>query len=363
MKLCMVTPYFHPYMGGIERRIYEVGKRLAKRHEVYVVTGQLPGTPEQEELDGIRIERLSSRLLNVYNPPLMISKGLGKRIASIEPDIVDFHYRWAPDYTISMSKVTERYPCAFTFHNSFGEGSELQQPISHLNDLLFMRTLKRYRHIICVSRFVKDDLVKHGLSEDMASVIYNGIDPIEIQGASDMGYALFVGRIVKTKGLEYLLDALKILKGRSADVKVKIAGEGPALASLKKQAGRLDVLDTVEFLGHVSDEEKERLLAGCRLFVLPSTFESFGIVLLEAMRWGKPVVASRTGGVPEVVGDAGTLVEPKNKQALASALDRMWGDSAFRQEAGKRALARLEHFSWDDISLKLEQRYEDILRQ
>ncbi len=370
MRLCMVNPYFHPYMGGIERRIYETGKRLAKRHEVYVVTGQLPGTPEREELDGMKIERLPSGLLKIYNPPFIISKGLRKRIESIDPDIVDFHYRWALDYTISMAKVAKKYPCVFTFHNTFGEGSRLQQPLSKVNDTFFMRRLKRYRHVICVSQFVKDDLVKHGLKENMASVIYNGIDPVDKEGSTDIanepgsteeGYALFMGRIVKTKGLRYLLDAIEILKGRNADIKIKIAGDGPKLPSLKKQAKKGNILDAVEFLGRVSDEEKERLLAGCKMFVLPSTFESFGIVLLEAMRWGKPVVASRTGGVPEVVGDAGILVEPKDGQALASAIARMWDDDSFRKEAGGRALARMEHFSWDDISLQLEQTYENIL--
>jgi len=366
MKICMVNPYFHPYMGGIERRIYETGKRLAKRHEVFVVTGRLPGTPEQEELDGIKIERLPSKLLKVYNPPFMVSKGLEKRIGNIDPDIVDFHYRWALDYTISMKQVTERYPCTFTFHNSFGEGSELQQPISNINDRLFMKTLKRYKHVICVSEFVKNDLVDRGLPEDMASVIYNGIDLVDTfphvddSASADEPWALFMGRIVKTKGLTYLLDAMRILGDQNSEVKIKIAGDGPQLASLKKQAAGMV---NVEFLGHVPDDEKERLLAGCRFFVLPSTFESFGIVLLEAMRHGNPVVASSTGGVPEVVGEAGILVEPKDGQALANALDRMWNDDAFRRDAGKKALARLEHFSWDDITLQLERTYEKFSSQ
>lgn len=104
MKIVEVNPFFHPYDGGIERRIYRAAHMFAaKGHATTVVTGRLSDDdPEEEALDGFRIIRLKSRLINVYNPPFIRSSGILETLESLDPDVVDYHYRWAPSYNSAL---------------------------------------------------------------------------------------------------------------------------------------------------------------------------------------------------------------------------------------------------------------------
>ena len=137
MRIVHLNPYHYPYMGGIEHRIHHLCKRLALRHEVVVVTSRLPGTKEREIISGYEVVRLPSRFIDIYNPPYVSTKGVLETLQSIDPDIVDFHYRWSPSYT----KDVVRYPGAkvHTSHNVFGEGVGLVRHLSYLNDVSFRR--------------------------------------------------------------------------------------------------------------------------------------------------------------------------------------------------------------------------------
>lgn len=358
MRICHINPFFYPYLGGIERRIYHICKRLADDHDVWVLTSRLEGTRQTEELDGINILRVDTSLLPIYNPPVVLSSGIYQKARDVAPDIIDFHYRWAPDYTRAVKKLSRRFPVVFTFHNDFGEGTGWMGAVSQINDMLFKRFLQRHAaRVVCISDYVKERLRRKEIPEDKLATIRNGI---ELDHAADPAHAgeflLYIGRLVKTKGLHHLIRAHAAAE---CPVPLKICGEGPQrkrLEMLSEEAG-----STVEFLGWVSEQRKRELLRGCTAFVLPSLFESFGIVLLEAMRAACPIIATDVGGIPEVVGDAAVLVEPGSSRQLAAAINQLCSDREKREMLSRNAARRAHQFTWKRICDETLRLYNEVI--
>jgi phosphatidylinositol alpha-mannosyltransferase len=174
---------------------------------------------------------------------------------------------------------------------------------------------------------------------------------------------LFVGRFEERKGLIHLLKAYHRLRKRHVDARLLIIGSGPKQREYTRWVGLRNVRD-VEFLGRVSDEDKARYFASADIFCAPSTGqESFGIVLLEAMAAGVPIVASDIHGYKNVLirGEQGLLVEPRNPRALAAALYRLAGDPDLRHRMGEAGRATAPEYSWDRVSERLVEYYREVL--
>jgi glycosyltransferase involved in cell wall biosynthesis len=351
MRVVQLNPYHYPYMGGIEHRIHEVSKRLSSKHEMIVLTGRLPGTEAEEETDGYRVIRLPSRLVNIYNPPFISTPGVLEALERLEPDVVDFHYRWAPSYTKAIKRYGGKW--TFTFHNTYGEGHGLNRAVSLINDAMFCRRIRGQR-IICITEFIKGDLVKRGFSPDLLEVIPPGIN-LEAGEGTKGDHVLFIGRLVGTKGIPYLIRAMEEVDG-----KLIIVGEGPERRRLEAVARRTGVADRVEFTGRVSEDEKVRLLSSCKVFAMPSLFESYGLAVAEAMSWGKPVVASSVGGLPEVVGDGGILCPPRDPRAIAAGLNHLLKDEMARREYAFKARKHIQRFSWTNVARDIEATYRRV---
>jgi glycosyltransferase involved in cell wall biosynthesis len=176
--------------------------------------------------------------------------------------------------------------------------------------------------------------------------------------------ALYVGRLVTFKGLDHLLDALALLRqhGRTLP-QVVLAGDGPHGAALQQRARRLGIDDRVQFVGSQPNHTLPAWHAASDMLVLPSTdHETFGIAACEAMGCGRPVIAARTGGLPEVVRHeaTGLLVEPANAAALADALERLADDAALRARYGAAAAEWVRTmFTWDHVLRRVWQFYDE----
>ena len=368
MRILHLNPYFFPYRGGIERRIWGLSKELVKHgHEVIVLTSLLPGTAPEEKVDGISVRRLESKFYDIanYNPPFLTTKGIAEAIRDLSPDVIDFHYRWAPDYTRSIKKVRKDIPVVFTFHNTFGEGEGLEGRISYLSDSVFKYFLRQCDLIVCVSDFIRRDLEKRRIPPERLRVVYNGLDPtsdeelarLKAANAKEGPYAVNVGRLVRTKGLNVLVEAARSV---TSPLSFVIIGEGPEKEDLERQAADLGVAARFEFAGFTAEERKRELMAGARMMVHPASFESFGIAVLEALDLGCPAVTTAVGGLPEVVGEAGLLVRPGRPEELAKAIDRMASDDAFHKEASTAARQRAKSFSWAALAPQVEQAYASV---
>ncbi len=174
---------------------------------------------------------------------------------------------------------------------------------------------------------------------------------------------LFLGRLNEKKGLLDLLAAMPAVVAAFPKARLVLAGDGER-AMLEKEAARLGLASVVEFPGWVDGEYKARLLAEATLLVLPSHFEAFGVAVLEAMAWGKPVVATRVGGIPEVLEDGvhGLLVPPHDPSALAAALQGLLADRQLGLRMGLAGKAHVrERFGADEVLSSLAQLYEQLL--
>ena len=275
MRIVEVNAFHYPFMGGIEHRVHHISKRLAGKHEMTVLTGQMPGSPAEEVMDGYHVMRLPSKYINIYNPPYIKTPGILEALGRLKPDIVDFHYRWSPSYNNAAKRYQGKK--AFTFHNTYGEGVGITRFPSIVNDALWKKPLRKFPRIVCVSDFVRRDLAARDFELDRLVTVPNGIDMPPEMDAKDGDYILFVGRLVGTKGIPCLLKAMK-----HVDSKLVVCGGGPDMKKLVKMTERLGLKGRVEFPGRVPEDEKMRLFANCGVFVLPSIYESYGIAAAEA---------------------------------------------------------------------------------
>ena len=176
---------------------------------------------------------------------------------------------------------------------------------------------------------------------------------------------LFVGRFESRKGALYLLKAYRALRKRGFDCRLLLAGTGPQEREIRRYIATRR-LTGVELLGRISDDDKARYFATADVFVSPATGgESFGIVLLEAMATGTPIVCSDIHGYKGVVrrGREGLLVPPRKPKALASAIGQLLADDELRAEMGRNGLERALDFSWERVTAKVDDYYGFVIRR
>ena len=200
MRFVDVNPFFYPYKGGIERRMHDTARLLAARgHDVTILTSRLPDTAEEETTEwGYRIVRLPSRFINIYNPPYVTSRNVLETLESMDADVVNYNYRWAPSYNKDLKRYDGRK--VFTYHNMWGEGIGLQAKLSEINDDSFRSTLESFDHIICVSDYVRDDLIRRGIPSDRTSTVPTCMDMPPLREMPEGDYILSLGRLAATKG-------------------------------------------------------------------------------------------------------------------------------------------------------------------
>jgi glycosyltransferase involved in cell wall biosynthesis len=177
------------------------------------------------------------------------------------------------------------------------------------------------------------------------------------------GYLLFVGTLEPRKNIGGLLDGYeRLLQQRPDAPPLLLAGRTtPAASRWLARLGTPPLRDRVRHLGYVTDEARQQLYEGARVLVLPSFNEGFGLPVLEAMTVGVPVVASTRGAIPEVLGDAGLLVEPDDPDALADALDRLLGDDALAAASASRGVRRSLSFNWRASAEALHEAYRQAV--
>ncbi|MBE7210437.1 MAG: glycosyltransferase family 4 protein, partial [Gluconacetobacter diazotrophicus] len=233
---------------------------------------------------------------------------------------------------------------------------------------LLRRSLAAADHVTACSAATLEDLEQfagHPLGPHRAEVIYNGIAPGDFADARAEAhprpYVLAVGRFVPQKGFDLLLRAYA--QAGLPEHELVLAGEGPERESLQALADRLGVQERVCFTGRVDRRRAAALFKGCAFFVLPSRQEPQGIVNLEAMAAGKAVVATRVGGVPEVVLDheTGLLVPGEDVPALAAALRRLAARPDLRSTLGAAGRQRAERFTWSHIADQYARIYAGLL--
>ncbi len=358
MRFVDVNPFFYPHFGGIETRMHDTARLLAEKgHEVTILTGRLPNTEEEEMTEwGYRVVRLPSNFINIYNPPFISSEGVLETLQSMDADVVNYNYRWAPSYNKDLKRYDGRK--VFTYHNMWGEGVGIQAKLSEINDNMFRSTLESFDHIICVSDYVRNDLIRRGIPEEDTTTIPTCMDMPVMRDVPEGDYILSLGRLVGTKGLDYLLEAMKDI-----DCKLVMCGKGPEERNIRRLISKFGLEEKVDMRGYVSEQEKDDLIDGCKLFVMPSLFESFGLAALEVMSHGKPLVHTDVNGLPDTVRGGGISVPSRDPKAISDAVNDLLSNQPERKRLGDIARQVAETYTWknhlDRLEAVLEGRYRE----
>lgn len=361
MKIVDVSPFFYPYMGGIERRVDDVCRIFSEQgHDVTVLASKLPDTTSEEKYNGYTILRLDSKFINLYNPPYVTSKDVLETLNSIDADIVNFNYRWAPSFTKDLKKYDGKK--VFTYHNMWGEGTGLQSKLSEINDNAFRKTLNTFDHIIAVSDSVRNDLIHRGYSPEYVTTV-NTVTTVkeELNDFSDVGngegdFILSLGRLVRTKGLDYLIEAMV-----DVDYKLIMCGKGPDENRLRKKIKKYNLEDRIEMKGFVSEEERSKLMKSCKFFVMPSLFESLGLAAIELMSNGRPVLCTDVNGLPDTVGEGGFIVKSKDSKELSRAINYLLENPDKLEELTIKARIKSKEYDWKYLFPKIEEVYDNVI--
>jgi len=308
-----------------------------------------PGAAEFARELGARDVPVDDIVVHFDLDPLAFGK-VTRRLAALRPAIVHTHLVHGDTYGLPaglLTRVRHRFSTKHGFNEfrnrAFGLGDRAVSSLAETQ--------------IAISQGLADYLVeREGFARDAFEIVHYGIaagsDPPPPPSEPRL---LFVGRLIPIKGLETLLRAFAVAREEVPKLTLDIAGTGPLEAELRKLAG-----DGVSFLGHVAPPQP--LIEQSAIVVVPSLGEGFGMVALEAMERGRPVIASRVGGLPEIVGDTGQLVPPKEVEPLRAAIVEVAGDLPRASELGRAARTRaLAEFSDEQCIDKTEALYRKAL--
>jgi rhamnosyl/mannosyltransferase len=368
MDLLQVNKFYHPEVGGIEQVVRTIAEGMHQRsHESRVLVSVPQGLGTDDEVEGIPVTRTSS-LGVAKSVPLAPTFPARLRQASRPVDIVHHHLPNPLSVVSHLIAPSTDAPVVATYHSDIVR----QQTALRLYRPLLHRFLADIDHIFVTSPRLldySDHLVPY---REKTSVVPLSIDldeygqydgpSVDFPGDPDRPTILFVGRLNYYKGVEYLLDAMP-----SIDADLLIAGDGDRRDALNARADRLGVSDRVHFLGYVDEETLHACYDCADVFVLPSVepSEAFGIVQLEAMAYGTPVVnTDLPTGVPWVSrdGETGTTVPPRDAEALASAISELLDNPERRRTYGERARQRVERrFGHERMLDTMESRYRAIV--
>jgi glycosyltransferase involved in cell wall biosynthesis len=224
---------------------------------------------------------------------------------------------------------------------------------------------RRADRIVVVSRFVAGEVERQlDVPADRISVCPNGAPEWEasVTPTPADGYVLFVGTLEPRKNIGGLFDAFgRVLQRASRPPRLVIAGGGPDAATWTGRATMPPLAGHVECRGYVPAEERESLYRGAQMLVLPSFDEGFGIPALEAMTAGVPVIVSNRGALPEVVGDAGLLIDPDDPESLAAAILLLARDATLRANLSRRGIDRARQFTWAQMARDVRRAYEQAM--
>lgn len=388
MKIAMVNAFFHPYQGGTEKCVLELSKRLAKDHEVHVITTQLPDTKRKETYKGINIHRFPSKVLrdlpDPLPPPYPITPSLTlqmkNKIKEIDPDIIHTHNRFFVKWNApQLFRFLFRKPVFMTLHNARTVGINRETDFlgQIYDETLGKIIMKKSDRLIANSKDTLDKTAPSNMSEHKKEVIYNGIDTSKYSPSHEHDikeelsldkYTLTVSRLVKQKGLDYMVEALpdivKEMETDSSNYKHVVIGQGPEKEALKEQAEELGMEENLHFTGFVPEEKMTDYYTQADAFILPSLYEPFGIVLVEAMACETPVIATRAGGIPEVMEDTGMLIDKKSPEEITEKTLEVIENPDKAEEIGKEGRERAkEKFEWDKIAEETEKSYKRFLEE
>ncbi len=375
-------------IGGLGRHVHDLARSLNNLGvEVHVVTGS-PDRTFCCFIDGVvvhRVKKYPSEPPDFLSSVLQFNFNIVEYCINLVSKIGPFEIVHGHDWLVAhASRIMKRYfrtPLVVTIHateagRNHGLHNELQR---YINSIEGWMAHEASQVIVC-SNFIKRQVMESfKLPSHQVEIIPNGVyfqfndspraekfvnDNDIVKPGEDV--ILFLGRLVKEKGIEVLIDAAPFILSVHPLAKFVIAGAGNIEKQLKQKVRSLNLEQKIVFTGFVSDEFRIQLYKNASVAVFPSLYEPFGIVALEAMAAGTPVVASDTGGLSEIIkhGINGLKALPGNANSLASNIIRLLKDKSLVQKITENATREVEiHYNWRKIGLNTLEVYQKVLQE
>ncbi len=365
MRILHWLESFWPRIGGGEIFIRQLAGSLTENgHVCKVVTNLEKGLATHDILDGMEIfrfpfrESLIKRDLNTISK---VSSQLKTLLDEFRPQIVHLHSSQSSAFFYLKLMKRRSYPTVYTQHNPI---IIKKDPTPFLERIVDSSSL-----VITVSKAMRYELVRAiPAAFPKIKTILNSLrlpdvppSPLDFRSPS-----LFcAARLVVEKGIGSLIGSMPVVLEAFPNIRLRIAGDGPIRSELEMLAQTLGVSSNIYFLGWISPKEIPKQINKNTIVIAPSHWEEpFGLIVLQAMQQGRPVVATRVGGIPELVqnGNTGLLVPPNNEEALSSAINRLL---AFPQQAKEMGINGREQavneFNWDLCVDRYESVYEELI--
>ncbi|MHB8168962.1 MAG: glycosyltransferase family 4 protein [Thermoleophilia bacterium] len=374
MKVALVSEYYYPLLGGITEHVHNLALALSKRgHEVVVITHNLKPKKHHHYPNGpeifpvVRFGKGFPIYSNGSIAHITLGRGLGANLENFfrqeNFDVIHAHSPLTPILPVIALRRSNAPVTVGTFHTYFDRSrgySLLQKKAERHMEMMDGRIVVSEACVEALSRYFETDY----------KVIPNGVDPdyfrpdAPVLPEFDDGKLniLFVGRFDPRNGLRTMIDAFKIVKSRFDNCRLIVVGGGPLRPYYRSLVGK-GLAKDIHFAGLINGG-RPNYYASADIYCSPCTKASFGVVLLEAMSSGKPIVASDINGYRLVMEDNrhGILVGEPNPAAFAEAILRLLNDPELRQRMGQNGRDTvMEKYSWDLVARQVEALYLELL--
>lgn len=366
MKIGLVCPYNLFKGGGVQECVFSLQRELSKRgHHVLILTPQARSSSEVLP-SYVRVLGTAADMKSPLHTTAQVSVSLDTRqldeiLQTEKFDLLHFHEPWVPFLARQILGRSDAKNVA-TFHARLPD-TMVSKALEKVVTPYTKSVLKHLDALTSVSDAGAEYV--RGLTDRNVEIIPNGIDVKHFRAlqVKPTQTILYVGRLEKRKGVKYLLQAFAVLQDRQPEVQLIIAGDGPDREKLHELSLELG-LKKIHFAGYVSDVEKMKLLEKAGLFCSPAIYgESFGIVLLEAMAAGVPIVAGDNPGYSSVMRSRGmlSLVDPEDTENFARRLEVMLTDKTIRRAMLDWADTYVDQFDYVNVVDQYEQLYQRVM--
>ncbi len=377
MKILLLSSRFFPHIGGVEKVIESLSKRLSENNEVIVLSSLddasnfLKIENSITNIEGYKLKRIWMNIPRsffglVIFPYRFVSAvySLTSFLKKQKPDIVNLHFPDDVSIYLWLSRIFYKLPLVINIH-----GNDLHIFSKKFFHKFFIKSLLNdSEKIIVNSKYMKDDMLSvTNIESSKIVIIPNGIDVSYISTISEQkyiksDYLFFVGRFVHKKGVDILIRAFKQIKNN--DLKLVIEGKGEEKEKIEKLILELDLSERIILVGgNLSEQEKFAYMKGALIGIVPSRIEPFGIVALEYLSCGTPLIASETGGLSDILEDQKTCIffENENYKDLAKKIDILFEDKKLRNVLSANGKDLVKKYTWDEVSKKYLEIFNSVL--